>query len=200
MTLFPETRQTLLAALKSPQDSAAWEDFVVVYRPVFYRMARRRGMQDADAQDLAQQVLIRISAAIERYEHQQGTRFRHWLRRVGNNAIATALTKSPRDAAAGGSVAIDLLAEQPAATVELTQELENEYEREQYLRAAVVVRADVASETWHAFELTMIDGMTCEAAAETLGKSIGTIYAARSRIVKRLRSQIERMQNQKGQQ
>lgn len=200
MTLFPETRQTLLAALKSPQDSAAWEDFVVVYRPVFYRMARRRGMQDADAQDLAQQVLIRISAAIERYEHQQGTRFRHWLRRVGNNAIATALTKSPRDAAAGGSVAIDLLAEQPAATVELTQELENECEREQYLRAAVVVRAEVASETWHAFELTMIDGMTCEAAAETLGKSIGTIYAARSRIVKRLRSQIERMQHQKGQQ
>lgn len=200
MTLFPETRGTLLAALKSPEDRAAWDDFVAVYRPVFYRMARRRGMQDADAQDLAQQVLMRVSAAIERYEHQQGTRFRHWLRRVANNAIATALTQSLRDAAAGGSVAINVLVDQPAATVELTRELDNEYEREQYLRAAVVVRDEVAAETWHAFELTMIDGMTCEAAAETLGKSIGTVYSARSRIVKRLRREIERMQNQEEQQ
>jgi RNA polymerase sigma-70 factor (ECF subfamily) len=194
MTLFPETRGTLLAALKSPEDRAAWDDFVVVYRPVFYRMARRRGLQDADAQDLSQQVLMRVSAAIERYEQQPGTKFRHWLRRVANNAIATALSMSSRDAAEGRAVAIDLLPDQAAATIELTQELDNEYERELYLRAAAEVRAEVASETWQAFELTMIDGMPCEAAAETLGKSIGSVYAARSRIVKRLRSQIERMQ------
>ena len=194
MTLFPETQGTLLAALKSPGDRAAWDDFVVLYRPVFYRMARRRGLQDADAQDLSQQVLMRVSAAIERYEQQPGTRFRHWLRRVANNAIATSLVRSAREAAEGGSV-VDIVADQPAASAEFTQELDNEYERELYLRAAVAVRDEVAADTWQAFEITMVDGMTCEAAAETLGKSIGTVYAARSRIVKRLRTQVTRMQN-----
>ena len=51
MTEFPETQSYLLASLKSPESREAWEEFVVIYRPVIYRMARRHGLQDADAQD-----------------------------------------------------------------------------------------------------------------------------------------------------
>lgn len=61
--------------------------------------------------------------------------------------------------------------------------------REHYLRAAVVVRTDVDAETWQAFELTLIDGRPCEDAAALLGKSVGTVYAARSRIMRRLRDE-----------
>lgn len=192
MTLFPETRGSLLVALKSADDRAAWDQFVALYRPVFYRMARRRGLQDADAQDLVQQVLLRISRGIEQFERRPDVRFRHWLRTIANNAIATALSRRPPDAAAGGSV------ELPPADIEISaeisREIDAEYERELYLTAAATVRQDVCADTWQAFELTMIEGLSCEQAAVRLEKSIGTIYAARSRIVRRLRTHIEQRQ------
>lgn len=192
MTEFPETRATLVADVQAPENRAAWEDFVATYRPVIYRMARRRGMQDADAQDVVQNILVRVSGAIADYEPQPGTRFRHWLRRVARNAILSALSRGPRDAATGGSVAQDALERHPDDGSHA--ELDHEYRREQFHRAAAVVRADVNAETWQAFELTVIQGLSCEDAAATIERSVGTVYAARSRIIKRLRDQLDRMQ------
>ncbi|MEM1067488.1 MAG: sigma-70 family RNA polymerase sigma factor [Planctomycetota bacterium] len=192
MTEFPETRASLLAQIQCPENREAWEVFAATYQPVIYRMARRRGMQDADAHDLVQNVLIRVSNAIERYERQSDVRFRNWLGRVASNAILSGLARSPRDQATGGTDAGDQLVQHPDSAA-LTQELNLELKREQFLRAAASVRADVSHATWTAFELTVIQGRSNEEAAEELGKSIGTIYAARSRVFKRLRDHIERM-------
>ena len=192
MTEFPETRATLLAGVKAAENRDAWESFLATYRPGIYRMARRRGLQDADAQDVVQNILVRVSGAIADYEQQPGTKFRHWLRRVARNAILSTLSRSPRDAATGGSQALEAL--EHRAEEDTSQELEHEYRREQFHRAAAVVRADVNAETWQAFELTVIQGQTCEAAAATLNRTLGTVYAARSRIIKRLREQLDRMQ------
>ena len=194
MTQFPDTRATLLANVQSPENREAWEDFVVIYRPVIYRMARRRGMQDADAQDVAQNILVRIAGAISKYEPKDGTRFRHWLRRVARNAILSAISRSPKDAAGGGTNAADLLNEQPDADPGVDADLEKEHRRELYLRAAASVRTDVNAETWQAFEMTVVQGQSCEDVAEHLGKSVGTVYAARSRIIKRLRDRVQRME------
>ena len=68
MTEFPDTQSLLLANIQSLENREAWAEFVQIYRPVIYRMARRRGMQDADAQDLSQDVLVRVSKAIDRWE------------------------------------------------------------------------------------------------------------------------------------
>ena len=74
--------------LKDQGDQAAWVEFVEVYRPVIYRLATRRGMQHADAEDLAQLVLASVAKAIDQWEDDpQRARFRTWLRRVANNAI-----------------------------------------------------------------------------------------------------------------
>jgi RNA polymerase sigma-70 factor (ECF subfamily) len=193
MTEFPDTQSLLLANIQSFENREAWEEFVQVYRPVIYRMARRRGMQDADAQDLAQDVLIRISKSIEGWERQHGIRFRHWLRKVASNAIVTAVTRSkPRDIVQGSAAEpfLDSALEESAAT----DELHAECLRERYLRAANMVKLDVSPDTWSAFERTVIQGESCEVAAEFLGKSIGTIYAARSRILKRLQAEVRRLE------
>ncbi|MFN3193677.1 MAG: RNA polymerase sigma factor [Aureliella sp.] len=194
MTDFPQTRSTLIAQIRSPEDREAWDQFVVTYRPVIYRMARRRGMQDADAQDLVQTVLMRVAGAIQTWKKSSPeTRFRHWLRRVARNAIATAFSRHPKDAGAGGSEVLDLLAEQPAFAADVEQEFAKESMREHYLRAALVVKSDVDSETWRAFELTVVQGQPCEEVAILLGKSMGAVYAARSRIMRRLREQVQRL-------
>ena len=79
---------SLIAQVRDPLNREAWEQFACIYRPVIYRLAHRKGLQDADAQDLAQQVLISVSLAIGRWEKSDNSvRFRHWLRRVARNAF-----------------------------------------------------------------------------------------------------------------
>jgi RNA polymerase sigma-70 factor, ECF subfamily len=151
MTEFPQTRSSLIAQVQSPEDREAWDQFVLIYRPVIYRMARRRGMQDADAQDLSQEVLVRVSKAIDRWEPQAGVRFRHWLRKVASNAIVTALTKSKPLGIVDGSAAEQILADTPEVFGR-QDELHNECFRERYLRAAAIVKVDVSPVTWAAFE------------------------------------------------
>lgn len=193
MTQFPETQSLLLANIRSLENREAWSDFVQIYRPVIYRMARRRGMQDADAQDLAQEVLVRISKAIDRWQPREGVRFRHWLRKVASNAIVTAVTQSQPLGIVDGSAADQILAETPEVST-AKSELHDECFRERYLRAATIVKVDVSPVTWAAFELTVVQGNSCEEAAESLGKSLGTIYAARSRILKRLQIEVQRLE------
>lgn len=193
MTEFPETCEKLLAAIKTPENLVAWEEFIVLYRPLIYRMARRRGMQDADAQDVTQVILTQVSSAIERYVPQPGIRFRNWLKRVARNAILTALVRGPTDVGAGGTDGQTFLNGHSKAVAEIDEEVTLELMREQYLRAAAIVRTEVNAETWLAFELTTVQNKSCEDAAQAIGKSIGTVYAARSRIIKRLRDQLEKI-------
>lgn len=193
MTEFPDTQSLLLANIQSLENREAWAEFVQIYRPVIYRMARRRGMQDADAQDLSQDVLVRVSKAIASWEPREGVRFRHWLRKVASNAIITSVTNSKPLAMLDGSAADQILANTPEVSAAMS-ELENECFRERYLRAAAIVKLDVSSDTWAAFEQTVVHGQTCEEVAKALGKSLGTIYAARSRILKRLQVEVQRLQ------
>jgi RNA polymerase sigma-70 factor (ECF subfamily) len=61
MSAFPTTRISLLMRVRDHGDRQAWTDFVTLYRPVSYRFARRRGLQEADAQDLTQSVLTAVA-------------------------------------------------------------------------------------------------------------------------------------------
>lgn len=196
MTEFPETRESLLFQVKDPENREAWDQFALLYCPVIYRLARKRGLQDADAQDLTQQVLMAVASAIGRWERKdESTRFRHWLRRVAKNAIINALSRQPHDRAVGGSTIHELLDECPVCDEETEKLIELEYRRELYRQAAEIVRADVQPETWHGFELTIMDGHSIHAAAAHSGKSVGTIYAARSRIMRRLREAIRTLED-----
>ena len=94
----PETRASLLIRLKDREDQAAWSEFVEIYQPVIRRLALRKGMQTADAEDVTQRVLLSVSRAIPRWEiDPQRGRFRTWLHRVTQNAILNALSRGPRD-------------------------------------------------------------------------------------------------------
>jgi len=195
LTEFPETRDSLLVQVRSLENREAWDQFALIYRPVIYRLARHRGLQDADAQDLSQQVLIAVASAIGRWEKSdENVKFRHWLRRVARNAIVNALSRRPRDRAAGGTSIQELLVEQPQIDPESETQIELEYRRELYLRAARMVRGDIDPDTWRAFEMTVIENRSVDEAALELNKPVGSIYAARSRIMRRLREAVRELE------
>ncbi|MCS7468746.1 sigma-70 family RNA polymerase sigma factor [Stieleria sp. ICT_E10.1] len=133
MTQFPETRESLIIQVKDPDNRVAWEQFVAIYRPVIVRTAAKRGMQAADAQDLAQQVLLAVASAIGDWEKRdESTRFRHWLARVTRNAIVNALTRGAKDRAAGGSSVQELLARHRQPDPETESLINWEYRRQVY--------------------------------------------------------------------
>lgn len=194
---FPATRDSLVLQIRSAGNAAAWTQFSDLYRPVIYRLARRKGLQDADAQDLAQRVLLAVASAVGQWERlEPGVRFRHWLTRITHHAILNALTRTPRDRAAGGSWVQELLAAQPNPDSQSTALIEMEYRRELYLKAAERVQAEVEPSTWRAFVMTVVEQRPIEQAATALGKSAGVIYAARSRILARLRLAVRELEEQ----
>jgi RNA polymerase sigma-70 factor (ECF subfamily) len=191
MAQLPETRNSLLLRVRDPADQEAWEAFTAIYRPVIYRLARRRGMQDADAEDLTQRVLVSVSQAIRTWEkdEQRGT-FRAWLLRVARNAIINTLTRTPRDAAAGGTSVLDRLKAEETQDTAMNDLIEDEHRRAIFRWAAAQVRTEFHDATWMAFQLTAVDGLSVEAAATEIGKSTGSVYAARSRVMRRLKAKV----------
>ncbi len=195
MPEFPDTSESLIAQLRDPADRDAWSRFEQLYRPVIFRIARARGLQYNDALDLVQQVLISVSAAIGRYERRDdGPPFRNWLSRITKNAVLKALSRQPRDKSAGGTDFTNALQAIPTLDVETDQLIETEYRRELYAKAASAVRLAIEETTWLAFELTVLQSRSIEHAAESLGVSVGSVYAARSRVMRKLRDSVRELQ------
>jgi RNA polymerase sigma-70 factor, ECF subfamily len=160
---FPETRDSLLVQVQDPANREAWELFARIYRPVIVRIARARGLQHADAQDLSQQVLMAVASAIGDWEKRdESTRFRHWLSRVTKNAILNALMRRPRDQAVGGSSGEELLREAVDRDGATTALIETELRRELYLRAAERVKVEFRPDSWQAFELSVAGDLAIE--------------------------------------
>jgi RNA polymerase sigma factor (sigma-70 family) len=190
---FPDTRASLLARIQSPRDEEAWREFAAIYRPVVYRLARKRGLQDADAEDLSQRVVIAVQRAIGNWQFDPAKgRFRSWLAKIARNAIINALTRRRPDAAAGGNSVQDFLQEQPEPDPGIEENLQRECRRSLFRWAAERIRPEFRDGTWEAFWLTTGEGMSVEDAGQRLGKGIGAIYAARSRVMRRLKEEVQR--------
>lgn len=186
MSNMPETRHSLILQIQDPANRDAWDAFTLLYRPVIYRLARGRGLQDADAEDLTQQVLLSVSRAIPDWQRQPNTRFRHWLGRIARNAILNTLTRGGRGLGVGGSDFLQSVNNLPNRTSDLEAQLEFEYQRQLYRRAAEIVRDSVNEDTWLAFLYTVVEGESTATVAARLGKTIGNVHAARSRLMRRL--------------
>ncbi len=191
----PETRASLVLRVQNPDDQQAWDEFVRLYQPVVYRVGRSRGLQEADANDLVQTVFVSIAGSIGKWSPRDSkVKFRHWLLRVAKNATINALSRRPADQA--GAIDGDLLHEVEAGDRHSESLIELEYRRELFIRAKEMVRVDFSQDTWQAFELTAIQGLSKEQAAQELGKSIGAVYAARSRIIRRLSEAVAKLEGQ----
>src|SRR5262249_55959165 len=143
---------TLIARVKDPADAAAWNDFVAIYRPVIYRMARRRALQDADAHDLAQKVLMAVLRAIEDFELGAGRPpFRVWLATLSKNAIINALSRRRPDAGSGLTHTWEQLNEQAADDPQTTAELALESRRETLRWASEQIRGEFSEAVWRMF-------------------------------------------------
>ena len=191
MNSTPDTRASLLIRVRDPADQAAWHEFVEIYRPIILRLARQKGMQEADADDVAQQVLVAVAKAAQRQKHDpKRAKFRTWLGRVAHNAILNALSRGRPDRGSGDSALLAVLSQHESHSGPDSDLLRLEYRREVFRWAARQVRKEFHRATWDAFWLTAVEGRPVEVVAEQLGKNRGAIYAARSRVMRRIQEKV----------
>src|SRR5271166_3281887 len=125
------TRPSLLVRLRDPMDDRAWCEFVEIYGPLVRQLARQRGLQDADAADLVQEVFRAVAAAIERYDPDPAKgSFRGWLSTIARNLIVNLLNAQRRHPRGTGDTQIQQLLEaQPAPNSEESALFDAEYHR-----------------------------------------------------------------------
>lgn len=193
----PLTRASLLVQLRDGANHAAWNEFMQLYGPVVYGFARKRGLQDADAADLMQDVMRSVSTSIGRldYDRSQGT-FRGWLFTITRNKVFSFLSaRRIRPQATGDSATNRLLETHPDES-DGSETWETEYQRRLAALAMERIKSEFQGKTWQAFWLTAVEGIAAPEAAQQVGLSPGAIYVAKSRVLARLKEEVETLRRQ----
>ena len=197
MTDDTPTSGTLLIRLRELDDREAWNEFVERYTPRIYGWCRRYRLQESDAADVTQEVLGKLVKVIRSFEYdpRRGS-FRGWLKTVTNNAVRDFLSDLSRpDRGSGDSRIGAALAaiQDPAAIGELTAALEEEAVRTLLREAEERVRLRVQPHTWQAYRLSAVEAIPAAEVAVRLALPVAEVYVAKSRVVKLLRKEIERL-------
>jgi RNA polymerase sigma-70 factor (ECF subfamily) len=197
MSEAPLTHPSLLVRLRDGEDNLAWSEFVEVYTPLIYRLARQKGLQEADAADLVQEVFGTVARRIERYDPDPAKgSFRGWLSRIARNLILDSLAARRRQPQGIGDTSVRrLLDAQPAPSPEDTALFEVECRRRWFAWAAERVRAEVSVLAWRAFWMAGMEGKNAKVVAEALGTTVGTVYYYKSQVMARLRRKISEFED-----
>lgn len=176
------TSDTLLNQLRRAGSGAAWARFVHLYSRLIYSWLRNAGLQDSDAADVTQDVFVLLVRELPRFDYDRARSFRGWLRTVTLNKWRDHQKRRglPIDGAASvGDVpaADDLLAER-------------EYRAHLVARALELLRPEFRPETWAAFERHGVRGEPAADVARELNLSVGAVYAAKCRVLARLRAEL----------
>lgn len=184
----PDTRVSLIERLHDRNDAAAWVEFCTIYERTIYGIARKYGLQDADAREVSQEVLLAVSRRISSFSTQRQGRFRGWLSTVARNVTIDLLRKNRKLTTLGDHQAALQI---PGAKAHETELFDLEARRELFRWATEHVRAVVAEKSWSAFWLTAVEGQDAEQTAIELQMSVGAVYVARCRVLTKIKVMVQ---------
>ena len=193
----PITRASLLLQIRDGSNHGAWREFMNLYGPVVYGFARKRGLQDADAADLMQDVMRSVHSAIGQleYDRKRGS-FAGWLFTITRNKIFNFLSsRRIRPQATGDTSTNQMLNSHPDAS-DSSDTWEIEYQRRLATLAMDKIKSEFQENTWRAFWLTAVEGVAASEAGQQVGLSPGAVYVAKSRVLARLKEEVELMRRQ----
>lgn len=187
-----DTRASLILRLCDAEDTAAWTEFTEIYVPVVLRLAQRHGLQLADAEDLVQEVLSAVARSVATWTaNERRGKFRAWLYRIARNHAIDFLTRRKHRAWAAGGESAGYVLGSLEQQEEVTSEFNLEYRREVFRWASAQVQGTVSERTWRAFWMTSVLDQSVNEVGEQLQMSAGSVYIARSRVMKRLRALVK---------
>src|SRR4051794_31108717 len=164
------TSASLLGRLGgNPSDGVAWGEFVARYGRKIYLWCRHWGLQEADAQDVTQNVLLKVARQMQTFRYDPGKSFRGWLKTIAHAAWCDWLDDRRRAGQGSGDTAVLRQLATLEGRDDLAQRLEAEYDQELLEAASARVRLRVEPHTWEAFRLLAFEGLSGAETAERLG-------------------------------
>jgi RNA polymerase sigma-70 factor (ECF subfamily) len=189
-----ETMSSSLLRRAKQGDSDAWDRLSSVYGPLVYQWCRRAGLQVSDAGDVGQEVFHAVSTHLQQYQAERAdATFRGWLWTITRNKIRDHFRSKGREVdGAGGTDAQRRLQQIPAAPPCPPDDASGSRAQSSLARRATdLMQADFEPTTWQAFWLTAVEGRSAKSAGEQLGLSTSAVYMARSRVLRRLRDELD---------
>ena len=186
------TQPSLLVRIRDRADNDAWARFVEIYGPLIYGFVRKRGLQDADAVDLVQDVLRSVAGAISRLEYDPARgKFQAWLFTIVKNRLRNTLkVQARRESGSGDSAVAEQLANEPGPD-DWQVQWEADHQQRLFGWASEQVQAEVEDRTWQAFRKTAVDGASGKEVARELNMSVAAVYLAKSRVMARLKELVQ---------
>ena len=184
------TSITLLGKLRepnAPEWPEAWRRFVQLYAPLIYDWLRRKGLQDSDAQDLTQNVFLQLHKELPKFDYRPGGSFRSWLLTVTCNCYR--MWRRKRKESVGGE---DQFAAEPDDHDDLAALIDGEYADWLLKRAVEIMKSDFDEKSWKAC-MGLLNGRPGAEIAAELGMTVGAVYAAKLRVVLRVREELKEL-------
>ena len=190
----PATSVTLLGRLAGqPIDDAAWSEFAARYGPRIYGWCRRWQLSNADAEDVTQEVFIKLVRNLRVFRYDAAQSFRGWLKTVTHHAWCDFVASHKLDGQNNGHGRITGLLEMVEASADLTAHLNEEFDRELADEAMARVKLRVQPRTWEVFRLKKIDGRSGVEVARQLTMPVATVYMIAGRVCNLIREEIRKL-------
>jgi RNA polymerase sigma-70 factor (ECF subfamily) len=181
------TSSSLLLRLRQPAEQEAWRRFIDLYTPLLYFWACRMGLRGQDAADLVQDVFVTLVQKLPQFQYDRGKGFRSWLRTVAENRWRDVLRKRANIPPSAGDAGLA-----DAAVPDEAVALWNaEYRQQLFGRAVQLMRSDFEEKTWKACWALVVDGKPGADVARELCMTLDAVYAAKSRVLRRLRQELD---------
>lgn len=191
MSNAPVTRASLLLRVRNVNDDAAWSQFVEIYTPLVFRYCRGRGLQDQDAADVAQESMRAVAKAIAKFDYDpKRGKFRNWLLTVVQSKLLDFVVQQQRQPALASETSLRWKIDNDSLNAGESV-WEADYYRAILNWAAERIRGEFQVSTWQAFWQTTIDERDGKEVAASLGLSVGAVYVAKSRVIARLKEEIQ---------
>jgi RNA polymerase sigma-70 factor (ECF subfamily) len=199
------TRPSLLRRVRTWEDSTSWEEFHRLYRKLIYGLARRSGLQHADAEDVTQDVFKCVAETIHAFESDpERGKFRGWLMNLTRWRIADKYAKMPKfehhtvrkhdDTAGPRTSTIDRVPDEAGADAEW----EKEWQRHLLAAACERIARRVKARHYQVFDLYIRQQWPVLKVARELGISPASIYVIAHRLTKQLKAEVAKLQEQLG--
>jgi RNA polymerase sigma-70 factor (ECF subfamily) len=190
-----ETRITLLLRLRrDPRDAAAWDEFVTCYSGRIVAWCRSWGLQEADAQDVTQNVLLKLSVRMRDFSYDPDRSFRAWLKTVARHAWLAFREQQGRPGGGSGDTAVLEQLRSVAAGEDLLKRLEESFDQELLQEAIRRVRQRVEPRTWDAFRLTTEEGLSGAEVSARIDMRVSQVYVAKRRVQQMLQGEVRTLE------
>lgn len=187
------TKLSLLMQLRDLDNQEAWQQFVDQYGPMVYNWCRYWNLQQADAEDVTQALIVKLFQKIREFDYDRDLgSFRGWLKTVTHNAVRD-FCRSRRDVSVDDSV-WNSIGQIPAQS-DFVERIERAFDLELLDQAKQAVKERVAPHTWRAFELCETSDLTVDQIAEQTGMQVATFYVAKSKVIKMLQEELAKLES-----